>query len=509
MEPVTASEAARRLGIDGAVVTGWVKKSWVTVLQASPGPRQAMQLDWDSVLQCFARRAKADKRMKARYKAWRESQGASAPRRGRGRPRKGVPPAWAPQTPTIAVTAIQNGEDALITVEGGTEATAPTAPPHRPHRPSELKSLSLSGEREHSWPTLQLAEEYLREKKTRGASPSTLDTDWAVLSQFNQTVPIVHSYPSSCRRGDLTKYLESIPEPEIGQVGAKRGRYRPITRQRRWGRVVAFLHWLEHDSDYRIPAPSVRGLNPFAMPEKPDPLTLEELQRLLSLPQLLANEQEHALLLAFAATGGRTGGMCGLRRSDVHEGYIETREKTRMHVGILQHPITPDIRDLLLKVSEGREYVFAVYRTTKRKRRGDPMDRSGIYQRVRKYMDLAGIKRKHLGGHALRHTFGVLMLKATGGNIRLVQQLMGHKRITTTEIYTSFTDTSLQMEYAKANPMTLLQGLRPLAGAPLPGFEELVETNPAVTPAPNGRATPVISPVAETNPAVTPVKVVA
>ena len=66
--------------------------------------------------------------------------------------------------------------------------------------------------------------------------------------------------------------------------------------------------------------------------------------------------------------------------------------------------------------------------------RGLPLTRMGFWKILRKYTILAGVT-KHVSPHTLRHSFATHLLEG-GADIRVIQELLGHANISTTEIYT-------------------------------------------------------------------------
>ena len=78
----------------------------------------------------------------------------------------------------------------------------------------------------------------------------------------------------------------------------------------------------------------------------------------------------------------------------------------------------------------------------------DPLQKRAMYQRVRKIIRSADIdiKGRKTGSHVLRHSFARLMLARTG-DLRLVQRLLRHSSIATTEIYTHLADEVIAEKY--------------------------------------------------------------
>jgi integrase/recombinase XerD len=66
-------------------------------------------------------------------------------------------------------------------------------------------------------------------------------------------------------------------------------------------------------------------------------------------------------------------------------------------------------------------------------RRGTPLDRFNVWNLIKKYANRAGAKGVH--PHTLRHSFATHLLSG-GADLRVVQELLGHTKVTTTEIYT-------------------------------------------------------------------------
>jgi integrase/recombinase XerD len=82
--------------------------------------------------------------------------------------------------------------------------------------------------------------------------------------------------------------------------------------------------------------------------------------------------------------------------------------------------------------------------------RGGRLSRQGCWKILKGYADLAGLG-KRVSPHTLRHSFATHMLDA-GADIRVVQELLGHANLATTQVYTLVTDRRLREVYAASHP---------------------------------------------------------
>ena len=96
---VSSREIARELGVDTKTVSYWVKQGWVEVLQWPEGPGKPMVLDRLSVLACWEKRRKKDKRHKTRVRS-----------RAHPTTHHPTPPHNPPPNPTPQPTTLREGE---------------------------------------------------------------------------------------------------------------------------------------------------------------------------------------------------------------------------------------------------------------------------------------------------------------------------------------------------------------------------------------------------------------
>jgi integrase/recombinase XerD len=82
--------------------------------------------------------------------------------------------------------------------------------------------------------------------------------------------------------------------------------------------------------------------------------------------------------------------------------------------------------------------------------RGQRLSRMEAWRAVRRAARLSGIER-HVSPHTLRHSFATHLLEG-GADLRVVQELLGHASITTTQLYTHLTGARIRQVYDRAHP---------------------------------------------------------
>jgi integrase/recombinase XerD len=185
----------------------------------------------------------------------------------------------------------------------------------------------------------------------------------------------------------------------------------------------------------------------------PKILSNENVEKLLNGPQ--PGERfylrDKALLETLYATGCRASEVVGLKLHDLHldAGFLRAFGKgSKQRIVPLGSKAVAAIRTYL---GEGRIVPAAnamdpVFVT----KGGQPMDRILLWQVVKKYAKRLGLPKK-VSPHTLRHSFATHLLTG-GADLRMVQEMLGHASINTTQIYTHVDHARLQAIHKKFHP---------------------------------------------------------
>jgi integrase/recombinase XerD len=283
---------------------------------------------------------------------------------------------------------------------------------------------------------------YLRD--VRRMSANTLESyarDLGLLAAFaeQRQTPL-----ESLRRQDLEAFVRQLmssglaPRSVARAVACVRGFYRFVTIERKQEQSPA--------SDLRPPR---------AWPALPKFLALDEVDRLLEQPDTETPRglRDKALIEVLYATGLRVSELVTLRAGDLNleEGYLTCTgkgDKERMvpfghqAAAWVRRYIRDGRPGLLRKKTSPWLFVNA--------RDGGPLSRVGFWKILKEYGVKAGLSRD-LSPHVLRHSFATHLLER-GADLRMIQVMLGHADLSTTQIYTHVLEARLRTVYDKFHP---------------------------------------------------------
>ncbi|PYB67762.1 MULTISPECIES: site-specific tyrosine recombinase/integron integrase [unclassified Thermoplasma] len=197
--------------------------------------------------------------------------------------------------------------------------------------------------------------------------------------------------------------------------------------------------------DLKIPVNLTPPKRPMHIPVY---LTEDEAKRLID--ESKADRRMHAIVSVLAYTGIRVGELCNLRISDVdlQEAVINVRsgKGDKDRIVIMSEECVKALSEYLderLSMESADDYLFISNKHVK-------YDTSTIERMIRRLGKQAGIQ-KNVTPHVLRHTFATSVLR-NGGDIRFIQQILGHASVATTQIYTHLNDSALREMYTRHRP---------------------------------------------------------
>lgn len=250
---------------------------------------------------------------------------------------------------------------------------------------------------------------------------------------------------------DLRAYLDTLEELGIRTAGAvseeglelhlitlsRRGQS-PATRARALSAIRHFHRFLHRQGMASASVgDDVRG--PRKRLRIPAVLTVSQVEALLEAPDAespLGMRDRAMLELAYGA-GLRVSELCGLEMESLltRERLVRVTGKGNKQRVVPYGRAAADALARYIDVARGKlsrgrfvPHVFLNYR-------GGPISRVGFFKKLREYAASAGIPRA-VGPHVLRHSFATHLLEG-GADLRLVQELLGHSDISTTQIYTN------------------------------------------------------------------------
>ena len=281
-----------------------------------------------------------------------------------------------------------------------------------------------------------------------GLSGNTLESYRRDLTQFAAWLaqrpggndPDLHAVQES----DLQDWLAYL---HLQRRASARSVSRGLSALRRFYGIALRDGRLKRDPTQLLASPKLPRLPPKAIGEG-------EVDALLAAPELetLLGCRDRAMLEVLYACGLRVSELIGLQllQVDLMAGVLKVLGKgARERLVPLGEEAVHRVRDYLGRARPqllGAQDSPALFVTA----RGEPMTRQAFWALIRKYALRAGI-RGRLSPHTLRHAFATHLLNH-GADLRVVQLLLGHADITTTQIYTHVARERLKQLHARHHP---------------------------------------------------------
>lgn len=199
------------------------------------------------------------------------------------------------------------------------------------------------------------------------------------------------------------------------------------------------------------PAGAVKS--PKLARELPDVLTIPEVTALLEAPDRAEplGIRDRALLEVLYASGLRASELAGLKMEDVDLGrglmrVLGKRRKERL-APLGSYAIRALDDYLAVRGSLGAPRHTTIFVNA----RGGPLSTRSVQRVVERYVQQVLPARREVSPHTLRHTFATHLLNA-GADLRVVQELLGHESLSSTQIYTHVSIDRLKQVYQDSHP---------------------------------------------------------
>ena len=277
-----------------------------------------------------------------------------------------------------------------------------------------------------------------------GLAKATLDSYRADLGQLADWLARNHA-----------EALRELRETTLTAFVAQLARQTRASSQARYlSTLRRFYRWQVGRGHIAVD-PTLKLANPSRPSRLPKTMSEKQVEQLLAAPDLDTplGLRDRAMLETLYATGLRVSELVGLR---VHEVSLADGVLRAFGKGSKERlvPLGQIAIDWLVRyLNEARSEILkgqhsdALFVTG----RGGPMTRQAFWQLIKRYALLAGIAPEKLSPHVLRHAFATHLLNH-GADLRVVQLLLGHADISTTQIYTHVARERLKTLHAQHHP---------------------------------------------------------
>ena len=284
----------------------------------------------------------------------------------------------------------------------------------------------------------------------RRVSPHTLDVYRRDLTQF---LNFFNSYET--REAELADFA-SLQLRTLRAFLAHRRDQGVSSRAlaRNLSGIKSFVRFLEQTGHTVSPA-FAQIKSPKSTQNLPRPVEPEDALAMLELAGDLAGEpwegaRDRALLILLYGCGLRISEALSLTFSQAPKAGDMLLRITGKGNKQREVPLLPVVIDLVQTYLKQAPFVFEAESPLFRSRRGKPYSprlAQMMVAKLRTALDLPD----SVTPHALRHSFATHLL-AGGGDLRTIQELLGHESLVSTQVYTKIKDSQIEREHAKAHP---------------------------------------------------------
>lgn len=273
---------------------------------------------------------------------------------------------------------------------------------------------------------------YLNSEK--GASANTVEA-------YARDLHALIRYLKSRSIDDLTKVTS---KELVGYLGSlKNAGYATASISRSIIAIKVFFRFMKREGHLKENI-SLYLETPKLWQRIPSVLTSQEIERILSEPDLTTTTgmRDRAILELLYSSGLRVSELCGLSIYSVDDNFVRVFGKGRKERLVpIGKPALKAIDEYLLHARGEHAQEEHLFLSSK----GRPLDRITVWQMVKRYGAKAKIA-KCISPHTFRHSFATHLLD-NGADLRVIQEMLGHGNISSTDRYTHVSSAHLQKAF--------------------------------------------------------------
>ncbi len=281
---------------------------------------------------------------------------------------------------------------------------------------------------------MQFLSEYLEYLEIeKGLSINTIDAYRRDLTDF---INYCNCEPSDVRRTQLTTYIRELHEKN----------YSPTSVMRKIASLRGFFKWL-CANEYCTSNPSLTIEQPKLPKKLPKVMTIQEIETILNQD---LNKLEKVVLELLYGCGLRVSELVNLKINDydLSAKYLQCYGKGSKERIV---PLGKKAIEAIKNYIPERDFLLQKYRLNTKKLLIHEHGREITRQDVYNFIHAQGKKiHKTISPHTLRHSFATHLLE-NGADLRVVQELLGHSDVSTTQLYTHISKKRLKEVYFSIN----------------------------------------------------------
>lgn len=285
---------------------------------------------------------------------------------------------------------------------------------------------------------------------TIAAYKSDLYIFFTYLKESKKKKTINNNFIKGIKLDDINKFMVYLE---------KEKKCSDYARRRKVSALKAYFDYLKYKVKLIKDNPLTEIENPKLPKRNPIVLTLEQCKQLLnSLDEWSAYYfRDKCILTIFLNCGLRLSELCNIKISDIKDNRITVFGKgSKDRYVFLNEACIKTINEYLAErkdenaSEEDKQYLFLSDRQKK-------IAKTTVQTLVKKYLNKAGLKDQDYSASSLRHSFATIMYQ-NGNDLKVIQELLGHSFLSTTEVYgySSDEDNDMLIKAFYKNPLNKL-----------------------------------------------------